>query len=339
MTALRLAGSALLCLAAGACSGAQSVLAPAGEQAGSLFSLLQLMVWVCGAIYAVVLLFLGWSMVRIWRRGGAPVRDAPQVEPADRGLNRTMLVWAGVIVLGLTVLITASFLADRHLASLRAEEALLVRVTGHQWWWRIEYRDPATGRWIETANELHLPVGRTARVELGSADVIHSFWVPNVAGKMDVIPGRANSIDLTPRRTGWFRGQCAEFCGVQHTHMAFDVKVESAAEFRRWLAAQARPATLPDDPVLARGAAIVTEGACALCHAVRGTPGAGRPGPDLTHVASRRSIAAGTLPMSRGALQGWISDPKALKPGTTMPVVPLNAADADAVAAYLVSLR
>jgi len=324
---------------ASACTGAQSVLAPAGEQASSLFSLLQLMVWVCGAVYALVLLFLGWSMVRIWRRGVAVANDAPQVDPADHGLNRTMLVWAALILVGLTVLITASFLADRHLASLRTQEALRIRVTGHQWWWRIEYRDPATGRWIETANELHLPVDRTARVELGSSDVIHSFWVPNVAGKLDVIPGRANSIDMTPRRIGWFRGQCAEFCGVQHTNMAFDVKVESAAEFRRWLAAQARPADAPADPVLARGAAVVTQGACALCHSVRGTSAAGRPGPDLTHVGGRRSIAAGTLAMSRGALQGWIANPKALKPGTTMPVVPLDAADANAVAAYLETLK
>lgn len=339
MMRLRLAAVIPLCLVASACTGAQSVLSPAGEQADSLFSLLQLMVWVCGAIYALVLLFLGWSMVRIWRRSAAAAGEAPEVDPADRGLNRSMMIWAAVIVASLTVLITASFLADRHLASLRQEEVLLVRVTGHQWWWRIEYRDPATGRWIETANELHLPVGRTARVELGSADVIHSFWVPNVAGKMDVIPGRANSIDMTPRRTGWFRGQCAEFCGVQHTHMSFDVKVESAAEFRRWLDAQARPAAPPRDPVLARGAAIVTEGACALCHAVRGTPAVGRPGPDLTHVGSRRSLAAGTLAMSRGALQGWIANPKALKPGTTMPTVPLSAGDANAVAAYLETLR
>jgi len=321
----------------GGCTDLQSAISPAGEQAGRLFSLLQLITWVCGIMYALVLLFLGWSMVRVWRRTGGD--DAPIVDPADRGLSRSMLVWAGLIVGGLTLLITASFLADRHLASLRSEEVLRVRVTGHQWWWRIAYRDSTTGRWIETANELHLPAGRTARVELGSSDVIHSFWVPNVAGKLDVIPGRANSLDLTPHRIGWFRGQCAEFCGAQHAHMAFDVKVESPADFALWLAAQASPAALPADPVLARGAAIVTEGACAMCHAVRGTPAAGRPGPDLTHVGSRRSIAAGTLTMSRGALQGWIANPKALKPGTTMPTVPLDGADADAVAAYLESLK
>ena len=319
------------------CAGRQSPLAPAGEQADRLFSLLQLMLWVCGVMYALVLLFLGWSIARVWRRTGGD--GAPTVGPADRGLNRSMLVWAGLIVAGLTLLASASFLVDRHLASARGKEALRVRVTGHQWWWRIAYLDPATGRWVETANELHLPAGRTARVELGSSDVIHSFWVPNVAGKLDVIPGRANSVDLTPHRIGWFRGQCAEFCGAQHAHMAFDVKVETPAAFARWLAAQARPAASASDAVLARGEAVVTQGACAMCHAVRGTAAAGRPGPDLTHVAGRRSIAAGTLAMSRGALQGWIANPRAVKPGTTMPVAPLDGADANAVAAYLASLR
>jgi cytochrome c oxidase subunit 2 len=238
----------------------------------------------------------------------------------------------------LTVLIVASFMADRKLADARSAEALQVRVTGHQWWWRLEYRDPATGAWIETANELHLPVGRTIRIELGSADVIHSFWVPNVAGKMDLIPGRINVIDITPRRAGWFRGQCAEFCGVQHAHMAFDVKVETQAEFDAWLAHQASAAAPSQDPVLARGA-LVFDTKCSACHVVRGARATGRAGPDLTHIGSRRSIAAGTLPFSRGGLQGWIAQPQALKPGTMMPAVSLEPADADAVARYLESLK
>ncbi len=171
--------------------------------------------------------------------------------------------------------------------------------------------------------------------------MIHSFWVPNVAGKMDVIPGRINVLDLTPRRPGWFRGQCAEFCGLQHAHMALDVKVEPETEFRRWLAEQAgpAPAAQPADPTLSRGQKVLTQGACAVCHTVRGTPSAGRVGPDLTHIASRRSIAAGLAPFSRGALQGWIAQPNALKPGTMMPAVPLSPADADAVASYLATLR
>jgi cytochrome c oxidase subunit 2 len=325
----------LLPLALAACSGAQSPLNPAGDQAASTYGLFGLMMWVCGVMYVAVMLFLGWSIWRARHR----LADAPAIEPADRGLGRALWVWAVVIVAGLAVLAAGSFLVERALSAARDREALQVRVTGHQWWWRIQYRDPASGMWIETANELHLPAGRTARIELGSADVIHSFWVPNVAGKMDVIPGRANVIDVSPHRIGWFRGQCAEFCGAQHAHMAFDVKVDSPAEFSAWLASQARAATMPADPVISRGMAVVTGGPCAACHVVRGTAANGKAGPDLTHIGARRSIAAGTLPMSRGALQGWIAQPQALKPGTMMPAVSLTPADADAVSRYLVSLQ
>jgi cytochrome c oxidase subunit 2 len=324
-------------LALGGCGGLQSPLAPAGEQAASIASLFWLMMAVCGFMYLLVLGFLGLGL---WRRRRAPVHEEPPViNPPDRGLNRTLLLWTGLIVAGLTILIVGSFLADRSIAQARARSALEVRVTGHQWWWRIHYRDPVSGRWIETANELHLPVGRTTRVTLGSADVVHSFWIPNIAQKLDVIPGLRNVIDLTPTRTGWFRGQCAEFCGAQHAHMAFEVKVDTAEDFDRWLAGQARPAAAPRDAVAARGMQIVSTGACALCHAIRGTRAVGRPGPDLTHVAARRSIAAGTLPMNRGNLQGWVVQPQALKPGALMPPMPLSPADADAVSRYLAGLK
>ena len=250
-------------------------------------------------------------------------------------------LWAGIIVAGLVILILASFLTDRALVASDANAQVEVRVTAHQWWWRIEYRDPAEqNAWIETANEMHLPVDQTARVHLVSGDVIHSFWVPNLAGKMDVIPGKNNALALTPRRTGWFRGQCTEFCGVQHAHMGLDVKVETAAEFTSWLERQKQEARQPTaDPVASRGQEIATGGACGLCHVIKGTAATGRAGPDLTHVASRRSLAAGTLPMSRGGLQGWIAQPQALKPGNMMPTIPLDPADADAVAHYLSTLQ
>jgi cytochrome c oxidase subunit 2 len=322
-----------------ACAGRQSPLAPAGEQASSIASLFWLMIAVCGFMYLLVLAFLGAGLWRSRRRREAEEDGSPEVDPADRALTRTLVIWGGLVVAGLTLLITGSFLADRSIAQARTRQALEVRVTGHQWWWRIQYRDQATGGWIETANELHLPAGRTTRVTLGSADVVHSFWVPNIAQKLDVVPGLQNVVDLSPTRTGWFRGQCAEFCGAQHAHMAFDVKVDTPAEFDRWLAGQARPVPLPADAVTARGMRIVTTGTCAMCHAVRGTRAVGKPGPDLTHIGSRRSIAAGTLPMSRGALQGWIVQPQAVKPGTMMPPIPLSPADADAASRYLASLR
>jgi cytochrome c oxidase subunit 2 len=325
----------MACLVLGACAGVQTPLMPAGVQAERQAALFALMLIVCVPIYALVIAALGWSVWRARRKTG----DAPDLTPADAVLGRGLILWAGIILIGLSVLITGSFLVERKLAAVRRTPALAVRVTAHQWWWRIQYRDPASGAWIETANELHLPQGRTARLALGSADVIHSFWVPNLAGIMDVIPGRDNVLDVIPTKTGWFRGQCAEFCGIQHAHMAIDVKVESPADFARWMAAQTRVPTPPTDPVARRGLAVVTGGACAACHVVRGTPAAGRAGPDLTHVGSRRSIAAGVLPMSRGALQGWIAQPQALKPGTMMPTITLSGADADAAARYLEGLR
>ena len=332
--ALRCCGLAAT-LALGACgTGIQSALNAAGEQAQHVLSLLQLMLWVCGLMYLAVVAFLAWSLWRVRQPLGAASQSIP-----DGRLNRGLVLWAGVVVTGLTVLIFASFLTDRALATGDRGNFLNVRLTAHQWWWRIEYRHPETGEWIETANELHLPAGRMTRMALGSADVIHSMWIPSVAGKMDVIPGRNNVLQLTPVRLGWFRGQCAEFCGTQHALMVLDVKVESADEFRAWLDAQARPATSDDDPVLARGRRVVTEGACAACHVVRGTAAAGRPGPDLTHFGSHRSIAAGAVAMSRGALQGWIVQPQALKPGTLMPQVTLEPVDADAAARYLESLK
>ncbi|WP_294257103.1 cytochrome c oxidase subunit II [uncultured Sphingomonas sp.] len=318
-------------------SGLQSALAPAGEQAAGIHGLFWLMMAVCGAMYLLVLAGLAWTLWRALRR--PRTSGDPAINPPDVGLNRGLLGWAGLIVVGLTVLITASFLVERNIAAARARNALQVRVTGHQWWWRIQYRDPRTGGWIETANELHLPLGRTTRVALGSADVIHSFWVPNIAQKLDVIPGRINLLDLTPTRPGWFRGQCAEFCGIQHAHMAFDVKVDAAEDFDRWLAGQARASATPADPVAARGQQVVTGGQCAMCHAIRGTPATGRAGPDLTHFGSRRSVAAGTLTMSRGAIQGWIAQPQALKPGTMMPPVALSGADVDAASRYLMGLQ
>lgn len=324
-------------LALGGCSGVQTPLAPVADQAHSQYDLLLLMLWVCGIIY---LLVLGFLVLGLWRaRGGRAAAVAPLLEPADKRLGRLFAVWVVIIVVGLLLLAGGSFLVERSLAAAQADETLRVRVTAHQYWWRVAYRDPAGGGWVETANELHLPVGRTARIELGSADVIHSFWVPNISGKMDVIPGRANAIDLTPRRLGWFRGQCAEFCGPQHAHMAFDVKVETPAAFAAWLAVEARPARAPGNAEQARGMQVVTQGQCAMCHTVRGTAAAGRNGPDLTHIGSRRSIAAGALSMTRAHLQGWIANPQAIKPGTMMPAVTLSPADADAAAAYLESLK
>jgi cytochrome c oxidase subunit 2 len=212
-------------------------------------------------------------------------------------------------------------------------------VTGHQWWWEFEYLHPQPSLSVTTANELHLPVGRPVVFRLQSADVIHSFWVPNLHGKIDLIPGRQTATWLQADRPGVSRGQCAEYCGAQHAHMALSVIAEPAGDFERWLAGQRAVAPAPSTPEQSRGLAVVERGPCAMCHTIRGTAAGARLGPDLTHFATRSTIGAGTAPNTRGHLAGWIADPQRLKPGNRMPPTGLSPADLQAVLAYLEILK
>jgi cytochrome c oxidase subunit 2 len=213
-----------------------------------------------------------------------------------------------------------------------------IQVTAKQWWWRVQYTTPEGT--IETANEVRLPVGQRIDVRLASPDVIHSFWVPSLAGKMDMIPGRSTRLALEPTRTGVFQGVCAEYCGASHAHMAFSVVVMEPGEFRTWLDAQARPAAAPADAFAARGQIAFSTHGCTACHSVRGTGAAGRVGPDLTHVGSRLRIAAGSLPNESGALIRWITETDRIKPGVHMPAFrALEPDEVSALAAYLGGLR
>jgi cytochrome c oxidase subunit 2 len=331
--------SFIACLGLVGCAGRQSVLSPGSDQASQLHGLLSLMLWVCGIAYLLVMTFLAASIWRSRRTLQGPPDAPPDTGPDDRGLQRSLGAWAALIVVGLATLAGASFLVDRALARQAGDSEPTVRVTGQQWWWRVEYRDPASGRWIETANEVHLPLNVPTRIEVVASDVVHSFWIPNLSGKIDMVPGRSNRLTITPRELGWVRGQCAEFCGLQHAQMALDVKVESAADFAAWRAAQAQPAATAMDADAARGQALFAGGTCGMCHAIRGTTATARPGPDLTHLASRRSLAAGTLPMNRAAIMGWIAQPQALKPGAEMPATALAPADALALSHFLEGLR
>jgi cytochrome c oxidase subunit 2 len=212
-------------------------------------------------------------------------------------------------------------------------------VTAQQFWWELRYRGTEGLETVITANELHVPVGRTVEVRLHSIDVIHSFWVPALQGKLDAIPGKTNVTWIRAERPGTFPGQCAEYCGMQHALMRLLVVAQPDAEFTRWLEGQARPAAAPSDERTQRGAGLFLLH-CARCHAIRGTPASfGLGGPDLTHVASRRTLAAGTLANVKGNLAGWIADPQTLKPGNRMPRIPLAAEDFHAVLEYVGSLR
>lgn len=220
------------------------------------------------------------------------------------------------------------------------EPPLAIGVTGHLWWWEVRYHDPASGRLVTLANELHLPAGRPVQLGLQSADVIHSFWVPTLGGKMDLVPGRINRLAITPHQAGLHRGVCAEYCGTQHAHMALHVVVEPPEQFDRWLAGQAAVARAPDSSLLVRGRGAFLQHGCAGCHSLRGVAASTGLGPDLTHVGSRLYLGAGTLPNSRAALEHWIARVHEIKPGARMPSFGhLDPATLEALAAYLAHLQ
>jgi cytochrome c oxidase subunit 2 len=267
-------------------------------------------------------------------------RARPPSTPASDRRALTAVVLGGVVaptIVG-AVLTAVTF---RDLAAVLPgppSDVLVVEVTGHQWWWEIRYPGSGHDDAVTTANEMHIPAGRRVQVRLASRDVIHSFWVPALQGKMDMIPGRTTEVWLQADRPGRHRGQCAEYCGLQHARMALWIVVDSPADFAAWLEREGRPAAEPLDAEARRGQTVFREEGCAGCHLVRGaTAGAG--GPDLTHVASRRTLAAGTLDNVPGNLAGWIADPQALKPGNLMPRTLLRAPDLHALLAYLGTLR
>jgi cytochrome c oxidase subunit 2 len=239
----------------------------------------------------------------------------------------------------LFVLLGVSMVAGRRLQAEQGDAEVHVSVTGQQWWWAVEYQSATPSNIVRTANELRVPVGRRVLVTLRSTDVIHSFWVPALQGKKDLIPGHETSLRIQADREGVFRGQCAEFCGHQHAHMAFYVVAERPDRFARWLSAQRRPASDPGDALALRGRDVFLSGPCVMCHTVRGTPAGSRLGPDLTHVASRLSLAAGTLPNTTGHLAAWIANAQGIKPGSRMPAVSLAPDDLQALVAYLRTLR
>jgi cytochrome c oxidase subunit 2 len=329
---------AVLTMLAAGCTGRQNVLDFASDQSRAIGDIWHIMLVVCGFMYALMMGLLGWAIWRAKRR--LPAQDAVTAAPAGDGILRTLLrSWVVLIVVGLFVLAGASFWIDRRLAQSEDPNAVQVRITASEWWWQVEYLDADPSRTLVTANELHLPVGRATRVELRSNDVIHSFWVPNLNGKTDLIPGRSNYSTLTPRRTGQLRGQCAEFCGLEHAQMALDVTVDDAATFAGWKAAQLAPARSPQAPQERLGQSVFLTTTCAACHTIAGTDAAGKIGPDLTHLASRRMLAAGALPMNPRALAGWIREPNAAKPGTNMPATDLPPEQLAALVAYLMTLR
>jgi cytochrome c oxidase subunit II len=308
----------------------QSALDTAGPLAGHIAQLFWIFVGVAAVVYVVVLGFLVHALRRRREEGQAPAdtRRALRMVGAAVGLT-------AVILVGLTL---ADFFAGRALARPPGD-VMRVRITAHQWWWEVEYLEVVPADRIRTANELHIPVGRPVALELISDDVIHSFWVPSLNGKRDLIPGYANNLQLVASRPGVYKGECAEFCGYQHAHMSITVHAHAPEEFTHWQSAQRRTPPDPVDPRQLRGREVFLSSTCPQCHMVQGTDAAAMLGPDLTHVASRTQLAAGTLPNTPEALASWIRNPQQFKPGTRMPASQLSGEDLAALVAWLGSLR
>lgn len=315
-------------LAMAGCSGPASTLTPAGPAAQSIASLTWLLIIVAAAVYVLVL-------------GALAVATRGRGRPSQGDRWATLGVVAGGIVLPLVVLPALLFPSVRTLAALTrpAPAQLVVEIVGHQYWWELRYREPGGVEIATTANELHLPQGQRVELRLRATDVIHSFWVPVLQGKLDLVPGKTNVTWIQADRPGTFHGQCAEYCGIQHALMRLVVVVQPPAEFDAWLHAQrgpARPAVHAD----AQRAQQIFLVHCAHCHVIRGTTAFfGHIGPDLTHLMSRRTLAAGTLTNVKGNLAGWIADPQTQKPGNLMPRIVLPPDDFHALLDYLTSLR
>jgi cytochrome c oxidase subunit II len=321
----------------------QSPLDPMGPQAARIFSEWWLYFYVCLAVYLLVGGF--YVYIFLFRRSSPPGSGytgpgSERPHDLNRRLGRHVMiasVLTGVVLFGLLI---ASVITGSNLSAYSARAHRTIEVTGHQWWWEVRYdnnNDPS--RSVTTANEIHVPAGEPVMLRLTSDDVIHSFWVPNLNGKRDLIPGRITQLVIHADKPGIFRGQCAEFCGLQHAHMALLVIAEPPDKFSAWMDQQVQPAREPVDPSEQRGRQVFLAGPCVLCHSIRGTAANGLVAPDLTHVGSRRMIAAGTLPNTPGHLAGWIADNQTIKPGNHMPQIALKSEDLQPLLYYLESLK
>lgn len=253
-------------------------------------------------------------------------------------MSRVIASAVAVTALTLVVLTGLSFGAQKAIYG-STDGSVTLLVTGNPWWWDVRYEAPQPHLSFRTANEIHIPVGEPVQVKLEATDVIHSFWVPGLAGKRDLIPGQQNVIQIEADRPGLYRGQCAEFCGWQHAKMGLLVVAEGREEFEQWRAKQIAARDPPADPERQQGERVFLSSPCVMCHTVRGTPAGGTVGPDLTHIASRRYLAAGALTKTRGTLAAWIVDPQRVKPGANMPTIPLEPDNLNSLLSYLEGLQ
>jgi cytochrome c oxidase subunit 2 len=265
-----------------------------------------------------------------------PQADTPE---GTRRSTNAVAGAMGISVLLLFVMMVASFATSHAIGKENGRAPFEVDVYGHQWWWEVQYPNPEAYKTVVTANEIHVPVGSLVRIHGTSSDVIHSFWAPNIHGKRDLLPGYENDFVIEADEPGRWRGQCAEFCGDQHAHMAFLVVAEPMEQYHAWLTAQAGTPPPPASSQTQHGQVVFLSHACIMCHTIRGTTAGSRVGPDLTHIGSRQYIGAGTLDNNPQNLASWIDDPQKIKPGVRMPPNPMSEQDRNDLVAYLESLR
>jgi cytochrome c oxidase subunit 2 len=333
---LRAPAAVLVAWCASACASAPSPMRPASEPAAQLASLGWLVTIIGAIVIAIIAVLVLIPALRGWRAS-----RAGEVQAVHRGDGERWIVVGGIaipliILIGVFVVTAATLSRTSHSPT---RTRFMIEVTGHQWWWEVRYPSPDPRENLVTANEIHIPVGEPITLRVRSADVIHSFWVPQLQGKIDVIPGQTNTFWIRADSAGVYRGQCAEYCGIQHAHMAMQVVAQPRAQFESWVAQQRRPAAAPTDSLASAGRDAFEHQACALCHAIAGTGAHGKMGPDLTHVASRMMLAAGTIPNTPGHLAGWIMNSQTIKPGNDMPQMYLDGASLHAIMAYLATLH
>ena len=303
---------------------AQSALHPAGPAAAEIAWFWWLLFGVCTGVFVVVCLALLFALLRgRWSK------------QSTGPLGAGFIVVSGIVIPAVILVVLMFFSLGSTMALRMPETSVTIEVVGHQWWWEIRY--PELG--IVTANELHIPVGEPIKLEMTSADVIHSFWVPELHGKRDLRPGRIINFWIQASRPGTFRGQCAEYCGLQHALMGFRVVALPPEEFAAWAARRQRPHPQPATDQLRRGLEVFFTAKCHNCHTIRGTGAAGKIGPDLTHIGSRQTLGAAAVVNNRGNLSGWITNPQPIKPGNLMPATYLDPEELHPLVDYLMSLE
>jgi cytochrome c oxidase subunit 2 len=318
--------------------GRNSVLNPGAPQASHIEWLYWVVFFVLLSVFVLMILGFARAAAKTYVVADRPL-PIIENEEGDHRAGWAIGSALAVTVITLFVILVLSVITGKRVEGLTSKNPITIQVTGHQWWWEVIYPNSQADQTVTTANEIHVPINTPIVVLTNSADVIHSFWAPSITGKRDLLPGYSSAFWFEVSQPGIYRGQCAEFCGLQHAHMGFSVIAESVDQFQEWQQQQLKPAADPMDPEAARGREVFLTHSCLMCHTIRGTDAGSRVGPDLTHMASRNMIAAETLPNATGALAGWILDPQRIKPGTQMPPNPLGADDLNAVVTYLRSLQ